>query len=157
MEKIDDLAREFLSQQRIAVAGISRSGNDAGTMIFRKLKETGHTVFPVNPQAREIDGESCYPTLDAIPGGVDGVVAVTTPEATEAIAWQCVDAGIRWLWMHRSLGNSVSGNAVALCRERGISVIPGGCPMMYQEPVDFGHRCLKWWFRMTGSLPQESG
>jgi len=154
MKQIDDLANEFLAQKRIAVAGVSRSGRDTGNLIYDKLKATGHTVFAVNPHSGEINGEPCYPDLTSIPGGVDGVVAVTTPEMTESIARQCVEAGVPRIWMHRSLGSSVSEKAVALCREKGIRVIPGGCPMMYQAPVDFGHKCMKWWFRKTGSLPK---
>ena len=51
-------------------------------------------------------------------------------------------------------GTSVSAEAVEYCRQQGISVIAGACPMMYGPNVDFGHTCARWILRLTGRLPQ---
>lgn len=147
-----ELAREFLAQKRIAVAGVSRSADSTANGICDKLEQTGHTVFALNPNASEINGRACYPDVGAIPGGVDGVVLVTTPTVSEQIVQQCIAAGVTRVWMHRSIGNSVSETAVAAARAAGIRVIAGGCPMMYQDPVDFGHACLRWWCGLTGKI-----
>jgi hypothetical protein len=48
----------------------------------------------------------------------------------------------------------MSESAVAFCREKGIAVIPGSCPMMFCEPVDVAHRCMRWFFKVTGKLPR---
>jgi predicted CoA-binding protein len=149
---------EFLAQKRIAVAGVSRSNSHhpAGNLIYRRSKKTGHEVFPVNPHMQTFDGERCYPDLRAIPGGVDGVVIVTRPETAERIVRDCGDAGVRRVWMHQSMGkkaSSVSPAAVEYCRQHDISVIAGGCPMMYGEAVDLGHSCMRWILRLTGGLP----
>ena len=71
-EAVDDL----LSQERIAVAGVSRSGTAAANGIYKKLKHAGYTVFPVNPNASEIEGDPCFAAVADIPGGVDGVVYI---------------------------------------------------------------------------------
>lgn len=147
-----ELAREFLAQKRIAVAGVSRSADSTANGICDKLEQTGHTVFALNPNVTEINGRACYPDVGAIPGGVDGVVLVTTPTVSEQIVQQCIAAGVTRVWMHRSIGNSVSETAVAAARAAGIRVIAGGCPMMYQDPVDFGHACLRWWCGLTGKI-----
>jgi predicted CoA-binding protein len=151
--KIDD----FLAQRRIAVAGVSRHNNHhpAGNLIYRHLKMSGHDVFPVNPHMKTFEGECCYPNLQSIPGGVDGVVIITRPETTEQIVRECSDAGIRRVWMHKSLGkrSSVSPQAVEFCRQHDISVIAGACPMMYGEGVDLGHTCMRWILKLTGGLP----
>lgn len=152
MNTAAELAREFLSQKRIAVAGVSRSADSTAKGICEKLESTGHTVFAINPNAAEIDGRVCYPDVGSIPGGVDGVVIVTTPAVTEQIVQQCIAAGVRRVWMHRSIGNSVSDAAVAAGRAAGLQVIAGGCPMMFQEPVDFGHACIRWWCGLTGKI-----
>ncbi len=154
MPNTDTLAKEFLSQKRIAVAGVSRTGASAANGIYDKLKATGHTVFAVNPKATKIGADPCYPTLSAIPGGVDGVVIVTTPEVSEQIVQQAIDAHVPRVWMHRSLDSgSVSQAAVELGQQHGLTVIAGGCPMMYQAPVDFGHVCIKWYARATHKMP----
>ena len=156
MSTLQSLVDDFLSQQRIAVAGVSRSEvSSPANLIYRKLRATGHRVFAINPRADSVEGDPCYPALNALPERVDGVVLVTPPEATEALVEECSQLGIPRVWMHRSLGaGSVSERAVAACREKNISVIAGGCPMMYCAPVDFGHKCMRWVLGVTGNLPK---
>ncbi|MFI4935529.1 MAG: CoA-binding protein [Caulobacterales bacterium] len=149
--------RDFLAQKRIAVVGVSRDGarRSAASAIYRRLKGAGHEVFPVNPNLEAYEGDVCYPDLKAIPGGVDGVVVVTRPQVTDEIARQCGEAGVKRVWMHQSSASasSVSPAAVEYCRQAGISVIPGACPMMYGENVDFGHKCMRWMLKLSGGLP----
>lgn len=148
---------DFLAQKRIAVAGVSRdnSHHPVGNLIFNRLKKTGHDVFPVNPNMQTFEGETCYPNLQSIPGGVDGVVIITRPEITERLVHDCNDAGVRRVWMHQSVGKgtSVSRAAVDYCRDHDISVIAGACPMMYGEGADLGHTCMRWFLKVTGGLP----
>ena len=148
---------DFLGQKRIAVAGVSRnnSHHPTGNLIYRRLKKSGHDVVPVNPQMQTFDGDRCYPDLQSIPGGVDGVVIVTKPETTERIVRDCSDAGVRRVWMHQSIGkgSSVSSKAVEYCRQHEISTIAGACPMMYGAGVDVGHTCLRWILALSRGLP----
>ncbi|MBE2197245.1 MAG: CoA-binding protein [Anaerolinea sp.] len=149
----NDLAQEFLAQERIAVAGVSRTRQDAANLIYKKLRETGHTVFALNPTAETVEGDPCYPNLQAIPDGVDGVIIVTKPEITEQVVADAVATGVRRVWMHNNtfMSSSVSETAVQTCRDRNITVIAGGCPMMF---FDFGHKCMKWMLGAMGRLPK---
>ena len=153
---LDDKVHDFLAQKRIAVAGVSRnqSSHPVGNLIYERLKKTGHDVVAVNPHLQAFDGGRCYPDLQSIPGGVDGVVIITRPEATERIVRDCHAAGVRRVWMHQSIGKgtSVSPEAVEYCRQHDISVIAGGCPMMFAG-ADFGHTCMRWFLKLTGGLP----
>jgi predicted CoA-binding protein len=148
---------DFLAQKRIAIAGVSRdnSHHPTGNLIYHRLKKDGHDVFPVNPHMQTFEGDPCYPDVQSIPGGVDGVVIVTRPEITERIVHDCSDAGVRRVWMHQSVakGSSVSPAAVEYCRQHEISVIAGACPMMYSDGVDFAHTCMRVILRLTGGLP----
>lgn len=148
---------EFLAQKRIAVAGVSRdkSQHPAGNLIYNRLKRAGHDVFPVHPSMDTFEGDRCYPNLQSIPGGVDGVVVITRPEVTRQIVRDCEAAGVRRVWMHESLakGSSVSPEAVEYCRQHDIAVIAGACPMMFGDGVDFGHLCMRWILRLKGGLP----
>ena len=154
---LDMKVRDFLAQKRIAIAGVSRdnSRHPAANLIYRRLKSTGHDVFAVNPHMQTFEGDRCYPDLQSIPGGVDGVVIITRPETTERIVHDCNDAGVRRVWMHQSIGkgSSVSPEAVEYCQQHDISTIAGACPMMYGADVDFGHACMRWMLRLTGGLP----
>ncbi len=156
MHALQELVDDFLAQKRIAVAGVSRGGTEAANAIYKKLKGADYHVFPINPNAEEVEGDKCYPSLQAIPDGVDGVVIATHPKVTEQIVKDCAEAGVSRVWIHRSFGQgSASENAIKYCQENNISVIPGGCPMMYCAPVDFGHKCMRWFLNLTGGIPKE--
>jgi predicted CoA-binding protein len=154
MSKFDDLANEFLSQKHIAVAGVSRSGSEAANGIYRTLRDKGYQVYAVNPNADTVEGDTCYPTMQAVPDKLDGAVLVTAPEISEAVVADCVEAGVPRVWMHNNtfLPSSVSDKATAVCKENNITVIAGGCPMMF---FDTGHKCMKWILGVTGRLPKE--
>jgi predicted CoA-binding protein len=151
-EKVDD----FLSQKCIAVAGVSRNESpEAANIIYKKLKETGHTVYPVNPNAETVEGDPCYPDLKSTPNRVDGIVICTKPEVANDLVKQCAEIGIKRVWMHRSFGQgSVSEEAADFCHQQDITVIAGACPMMYCQPVDFGHKCMRWVLGVFGILPK---
>lgn len=155
MSQLQQAVDDFLSRRRIAVAGVSRGGDAPANLIYRKLKGAGHEVFAVNPNTDEVESDRCYPRLADVPGGVDAVVVATHPDVAPEIVRQSAELGIDRVWMHRSLGQgSVSDEAVALCHEHGIRVIAGACPMMYVQPVDVAHRCMRWVLGVTGGLPK---
>jgi uncharacterized protein len=155
---MDDLrasAMAFLAVRRVAVAGVARDGRNPANLIYRRLRQEGYEVFPINPRAAEVEGDPCYGSVLRIPGAVEGVVIATPPAATLGIVEDCVAAGVPRVWFHRSFGaGSVSDEAVELCRREGIAVIPGACPMMFLDPVDVGHRCMRWVLGMTRNLPK---
>ena len=56
--------------------------------------------------------------------------------------------------MHRGPGEgSVSEEATAFGRERGITVIDGGCPLMFGRTSDFGHKVMRLVF--AGHVPKQ--
>lgn len=154
MSDFNTLARDFLAQKRIAVVGVSREGG-TGNAIFRKLRDEGYTVFAVNPHTDRIEGAPCYPSVRDLPGPVDGVFLVTKPDVSEQVMRDCVEAGVPRVWMHYNpmagpAMSSVSDAAVVYGREHGLTVIAGGCPMMFLE---FFHKVMRWFLGATGKLP----
>lgn len=155
MSALPQSVKEFLGCQRLAVAGVSREPNAAGNVILRKLRDNGHETFAVNPHASSVEGGPCYPDLASLPTTVEGVVIATPPSASVSVVQQCAALGIPRIWLHRSFGRgSVSSAAVKECEHSGIDCIVGGCPLMYCEPVDFGHRCMRWWLAAKGRVPR---
>jgi predicted CoA-binding protein len=155
MSAFNASVEDFLAHRNIAVTGVRHSTDDAANLIYRKLKSSGYQVFAVNPNAEAFDGDPCYPDLASVPQKLDGVVIVNRPEITEKIVHDCADLGIKRVWVHRSpMGNSYSEAAASFCQAHDITLIQAGCPMMFCEPVDFGHRCIRWWMRFNGTLPR---
>lgn len=151
MSSLKEAALEFLAHKRIAVAGVSRRGDIPANVIYKKLRATGHEVYAVNPNAERVEGDVCYADLSAIPEKVDGVVIATKPKDACAIIKSCSDLGIKRVWFHRAFGQgSTDRTALDLARTLGLAVIPGSCPMMFCEPVDLAHKCMRWFFRVSG-------
>lgn len=145
--------QDFLAQKRIAVCGLSRTKDTGAGAVYLKLRSNGYQVFPVHPTAESLHGDQSYPTLSAIPGGVDAVFIMNSPDLTEKIVDEAAQLGIRRVWMHNNtlMPSSVSQKAVDRCRADGISVIAVGCPMMFLKP-DFFHNCMGWMIRATGRM-----
>ena len=155
---IAEAASEFLSSKRIAVTGVSKknpTGHGSNT-VYQRLLDRGYEVFAVNPNADTIGGRPCYPDLRSIPGGVDAVVIGTRPDRAEATMRECADLGIKYAWMHRSVDSgSVSAAAAEYGRAHGITVIPGGCPLMFEPVLDGAHKMMKFVFTLTGAVPRQ--
>jgi predicted CoA-binding protein len=144
----------FLSGRRFAVAGVSRQPTQAANAVFRKLRDCGYEVFPINPHASEVEGVKSYSDIASVPGHLDGVVIATSPDVSIQIVQQCVEHGVNRVWFHRSFGTgSVSEEAVRACEAHGIDGIVGGCPLMFCGTVDVAHKCMKWWLQLQKRVP----
>jgi predicted CoA-binding protein len=153
-----EATNDFLAQKYIAVVGVSRDSKRAANFIYKKLRSIGYSVFAVNPHAANVEGDVCYPNLKSVPVKPDGVVIVTKPEVTNTVVRECEELGIERVWMHKGIdqkAGSVSDDAVDFCRKHHITIIPGGCPMMYCRHADFGHRLFRWLFTLSKKLPKE--
>jgi uncharacterized protein len=155
MQSIKEAASAFLSNKRVAVTGVSRTPKTHGSnTVYRRLRERGYDVFAVNPNAQEVEGDRCYPDLQSIPGGVEAVVIGTRPEIAEHTMRECADLGIKHVWMHWGSGaSSVSPAATQYGRQRGITVIDGGCPLMFGPTADLGHKVMR--VVLAGRVPKQ--
>jgi uncharacterized protein len=155
MVPVKQATTEFLGKKRIAVTGVSRTPKDhGGNIVYKRLRDHGYQVFAVNPHAEQVEGGQCYHDLKSIPGGVEAVVIATRPETAETTMRECADLGIRHVWMHRGPGaGSVSSAATKYGREHGITVIDGGCPLMFNPTADFGHKMMR--IMMSSHVPKQ--
>ena len=158
MSKLDTLVQDFLAQKKIAIVGVSDKRETGCNLGYRKFKDAGYTVYAVNPRLTTFEGDPCYPNLKSIPEKPDVVFIFTNPKVTEQIVQQCVDLGVQRVWMHSLMGTkpglaagmtSVSQDAVQVCHENGITVIPGACPNQFLKP-DFFHSFARVMWRTLG-------
>jgi uncharacterized protein len=160
MAKIDTLVQDFLAQKKIAVVGVSDKRETGCNAAYHRFKAAGYAVSAVNPRLTTFEGAPCYPDLKSVPDKPDAVFILANPKVTEQIVQQCVDLGIKHVWMHCMMGTkpgsaasttSVSPDAVRTCRENGITVIPGTCPNQFLKP-DIGHSMMRVMFRTLGFM-----
>jgi predicted CoA-binding protein len=156
MTTVKEAASAFLANKRIAVTGVSRAPQGHGSnAVYKRLRARSYEVFAVNPNADEVEGDRCYHHLRDIPGGVDAVVIATRPESAEDTMHACSELGIKSVWMHRALGlGSVCDEATVYGRDHGITVIDGGCPLMFDPAGDVGHKIMRFVLTRTGKVPK---
>ena len=149
MPSMKDAASAFLTNRRIAVTGVSRNPQGHGSnTVYKRLRDRGYEVFAVNPNADRVEGDQSYHDLRSIPGGVDAVVIATAPDKADGTMRECAELGIKQVWMHRGPGaGSVSATATHFGRQHGITVIDGGCPLMFDPTADFGHKIMRVIYR----------
>ena len=160
MAKIDSMVQDFLAQKNIAVVGVSDKRETGCNLAYTKFKENGYKVFAVNPRINTYNGDVVYADLKSIPEKVDAVFILASPKVTDQVVQQCVDLGVKHVWMHCMMGtkpglaagmSSVSQDAVEKCKANGIAVIPGACPNQFLK-ADFGHAMMRGMWRLFGFM-----
>lgn len=114
------------------------------------MLQEGYKVFPVHPDAAEIDGTPCFPSIADLPEPVDGLILCVPPARTEELVRDAVKHGIRNIWMQQG---SDSPEAVNVCRDNGINEVHGECIMMFANPAGF-HKFHRWLWKVIGKLPE---
>jgi predicted CoA-binding protein len=134
-------AREFLGARRIAVVGVSRNEKDFSRYVLRELARRGHDVVPVNPALAEAEGRRCFARVQDVSPPPDAALLLTSGAQTERVLRDCVEAGIRRVWLHRGVGpGAATPAALAFCAASGIEVVQGLCPFMALPDAGFPHR-----------------
>jgi len=146
---MDQNVIDFVKSKRIAVMGVSRMGKKFGNLIYTELKQRGYEAFIVHPEAQEIGGEPCYPSLAALAGKVDAVVISVTPRKAAEALREAVGAGIRNIWIQQG---AQSAEMMAAASELGVNPVTGKCILMYAEPVRSFHAWHRGFARLFGQL-----
>ena len=146
-KSIDD----FLSQQKLAVVGVSRDAKQFANLAYRLLKDRRYQVYPVNPNAGRLENDRCYPNIQSLPQHVDAALVVLPPEKTMKVISEIADAGIKHVWFQQG---TESTETIRFCQDRNINVISGECIIMYLEPLAIPHRLHRWVKKVTGSYPK---
>jgi len=140
----------FFNQPALAVVGVSRSGKKFGNMAFQELKQRGLKVYPVHPEAEQVEGVDCYHDIASLPKEVGGVLVIVPPAAADTVVRQAHAAGIRHIFLQQG---SESPAALEFCRENGIGLVSGHCVMMF--PTARGmHKPHRWIWGLLGKLPR---
>jgi predicted CoA-binding protein len=135
----------------MALAGVSRSGRGFGNAVLKDLSRKGYEVLPVHPEASEIGGVRCYPSLGDLPKQPGGLVLVVPPDQTEKLVREAHETGIGRVWMQQG---AESEAAIRYCEQHDLDVVHGECIMMFAEPKGI-HRAHRWLRGVLGKLPQD--
>jgi predicted CoA-binding protein len=145
----------FLQRKRFAAIGVSRHPKAFTRVLFGELRRRGYDVVPVNPGAGSIDGAPCFASIRDIAPPVEAALLLTRPEVSDGVADECIQAGIRQIWMYRAIGaGAVSPRAAIACELNGIDVIAGECPLMFLPQAGLVHAVHGFCRKLAGSFPK---
>jgi uncharacterized protein len=137
----------FISSRRIAVVGASRQGKKFGNALLKELRQRGYEVRAVHPEAKELDGLPCAPSLTALAGEVDGVVVSVPPARVHEVLRDASAANIDKVWIQQG---ATSPEAVALAHELGLTCVSGKCILMYAGEVTSIHKVHRFFAKLFG-------
>ena len=140
---------DFVQGRRVAVVGVSRSGNKFGNSALQELKQRGYQVYAVHPSAEEIGGEHCYSCLAELPGQVDGVLVSVPPQKAVQVLREAAAAGIHNVWLQQGCE---SAEALSVSKELGLNTVSKKCILMYATPVQGFHRWHRAFNKLIGQL-----
>ena len=157
MEISTQEVQSFLEGKRFAVVGASDDPKNFARTIYAELKSHGYEPVAVNRNSEVVDGDCCYPSLNDVPGDLDGVIVMVNKDAAADVVRDCVARDVKRVWLFKGAGaGAVSDEAIALCDANGLDVIAGACPLMFLEPVGWFHRLHRGIRHMSGSLSKAS-
>ena len=123
MEARDDIAR-FLAEGPWAVAGASNDRAKFGNKVLRSYLAAGKgPVYPLNPREENVEGQTAYADLAALPESVRALSIVTPPPITDRVVEEAIAQGVEYLWMQPG---AESESAIEAARAQGLTVIAHG-------------------------------
>jgi len=112
------------SYKVVAVVGLSPNPERESHRVGKYMKEQGYRIIPVNPTAKEVLGEVCYPDLLAVPESVEVVDIFRRSEDVPPIVEQAIKVHAKAVWMQEGIVNE---EAAAVARQAGVLVVMDRC------------------------------
>jgi uncharacterized protein len=140
----------FLSDKKLAFAGLSRNDKKFSRVILKRLLENGFSIYPVNPNASTINDLECYTSVMDLPEEVKTLYILANKKNSEAIFEQALQKGIPNIWIQQG---SETQEILRLASEHGIQLIHGECLMMWLEPVNGAHAFHRFMRRVFHGMP----
>ncbi|NLL06732.1 MAG: CoA-binding protein [Clostridiaceae bacterium] len=114
------LEEEMLEKKVWAVIGANSNPEKYGNMIYKKLKSRGYTVYPVNPNYEEIEGDRCYKDLSSLPEVPEVINMVVSPKRGAAVIEEAAKIGVKYVWLQPGTHNI---SIMDLIEEKGLKAV----------------------------------
>ena len=121
MRTIEEILKDC---ETVAVVGLSPNPMRPSHQVAAYLQAHGYRIIPVNPNAAEVLGERCYPSLTEIPHRVELVDIFRRSEDVPPVVDQAIQVGADAVWMQLGIVNEASA---ARAQENGLDVVMDKC------------------------------
>lgn len=96
-----------MTKPTVAVVGASRDRSKYGNISLRAHLSRGYEVYPVNPNADEVEGIPCYASLVDVPGHpLDRVTVYLPPHQTMNLLDELEKLHPREIWLNPGSADS---------------------------------------------------
>ncbi len=119
--------RRMLQAKTIAVIGLSDDPRKPSYYVSAYMQAQGHRILPINPALDSVLGETCYPSLAALPIKPDLVNVFRLPRFIPAIVDEMIALHFDQLWVQQGI---VHPEAAANAEAAGIRVVMDRCIMV---------------------------
>ena len=104
----------------VAVVGASSDRDKFGNKALRAFRAEGHTVIPINPNEREVEGLKTYASVLDVPGSIDMATVYVQPEVGQQLLAQFEEKKIPEIWINPG---AESDELVAEAKRRRLNII----------------------------------
>ena len=84
----------------VAVVGASNDRSKFGNKALRAYQAQGHSVIPINPNEREVEGLKTYPSVLDVPGPIDMATVYVQPNIAMQLLDEFEKKGIPEVWIN---------------------------------------------------------
>lgn len=106
----------------VAVLGASPKEDRYSNKAVLELAQRGHTVYPIHPTATQIHGQTCYSSLQALPGEIHTLTLYVGAEKSTALQAEILKLHPKRIIMNPGAENETLATAA---RAQQIEVIEG--------------------------------
>lgn len=121
------LIERAVNERVWAVVGASNDRQKFGNRIYRDLRSAGYTVYAVNPNEPNVEGDTAYATLADLPETPTVVDVVVPSWVGQRIAQDAANAGIKLFWLQPG---AESAELIENAESLGLEVIHNACAMV---------------------------
>ncbi|HKZ25175.1 MAG TPA: CoA-binding protein [Acidimicrobiia bacterium] len=114
----------LLAARSVALVGVSANPLRSSNFVATYLTRTTYRIYPVNPNAGEVLGLKCYPSLAELPEVPDIVDCFRKEKDLPEVVEESIALGARAVWFQLGLRND---EAARRAREAGLVCVQDRC------------------------------
>ena len=130
-----DIRELLTSTKTIALVGASANSQRASNAVMHYMLDRGYRVIPVNPNEKEILGQTVFASLKDIPEPIDMVDVFRTSEAAGSICDQAIAIGAKSVWLQLGV---INAEGAKRAEAAGLTVVMDRCPAIDMPRLGLG-------------------
>lgn len=89
--------KSFFRPESVAVVGVSRNPKNVGARTLQNLVDSGYSgpIYPIHPEANELQGVKAFASVREIPENVDLAIIAVPPDAVLPVIDDCAAKSVR--------------------------------------------------------------